>query len=529
MDGSGVSRLSEVVSAGASPLTAYDEVAYPGHAYPQTHPTRLAAIAQLLGLSPATPNRCRVLELACGDGINVISMAAALPDSTFVGFDLASRAIAAGQELIDELGLKNVTLHAGDASALPEQLGTFDYVIAHGVYSWVDDAVRDGLIRTIKKHLAPVGIAYISFSCFPGAYFRQLAREMMSFHAGKSGDPTTQLTQGIEFLRFAREAHAVKSPYAMALEQEIARVTQADPGYVFHDDFSEHNTPVYFAEFAAHLTEHQLRYLADAQFDFFFDTRLSSAVRQKLNTYTAGDAIAEQQYLDFIRGTPFRRSLACHDTVKTEKGIDPRRLLPLFVRGALEPTIQDPNLTDSSKVCFKIRSGPELETDEPLAKALLFEISQAWPTPRRVSALLDAALARVGLPAHSTASADEYPLTVLARTLLSGAASQILTLWSGELPFAPRAGDRPLASPLARAQAKRSELVTSLRSVTLRLADRPARELLTLADGTRTRTQLLEALQARFADSEDFKASSFTLQTLDDTLRGLGDRGFLLG
>lgn len=521
--------VAESVSGEASPITAYDEVAYPGHAYPQTHPTRLAAIAQLLGLTPPVPNRCRVLELACGDGINVIAMGTTLPHSAFVGIDLAARAVAAGQELIDEMNLRNVTLHAGDASSLPADLGTFDYVIAHGVYSWVDDTVRDGLLKSIKEHLAPTGIAYVSFSCLPGAYFRQLARELMSFHAGSQGEPTTRLAKGIEFLRFAREVHGVRTPYGLGLEQEIARVTRADPGYVFHDDFSEHNTPVYFGEFAAHLAEHQLRYLSDATFDFFFDMRLSSTVRQRLTEYAGGDPIAEQQYLDFVRGTPFRQALVCHDTVVTEKGIDARHLLPLFIRGAVLPTVAEPNLMDRSKVCFKARSGPEVETDEPIAKALLFELSQAWPTPRRVNDLFDAALARLGQPIYSQSSVDDQRLTVLARTLLSGAAGQVFALWAGELPFAPHCGDHPLSSPLARAQAARSELVTSLRNTTIRLTDRPARELLVLADGTRSREQLVQALQGRFADSKEIGDASFTLKTLDDTLQGLADRGFMLG
>jgi SAM-dependent methyltransferase len=512
---------------GAAPVTAYDEVAYPGHAYPQTHPTRLAAIGQLLGLTPANPAGCRVLELACGDGINVISMGTALPRSEFIGIDLAARAIAAGQELIAETGLRNVTLQAGDASALPEGLGTFDYVIAHGVYSWVDDTVRDGLIRSIKTHLAPGGIAYVSFSCFPGAYFRQLARELMSFHTGSLDDPAARLAHGIDFLRFAREAHGLKSAYGAALDQEIARVTKADPGYVFHDDFSAHNTPVYFGEFAAHLATHQLSYLSDASYDFFVEIRHSAAVRERLSSYAAGDRIAEQQYLDFIRGTPFRQALLCHEGVTFEKSVDPRRLLPLFTRGGLRPTVENPNLLDRSKVCFKARTGPEIETDEPIAKALLHELGQAWPAPRRVEDLFDAALQRVG-QAADPGNAEDYPFRVLARTLLSGAAGQILTLWAGELPFAPHCGERPLASPLARAQAKSADLVTSLRNVTIRLADRPARELLILADGTRTRDQLLRALQSRFANTDGFSDSSFTLATLDETLQGLADRGFML-
>ncbi|HEX2880035.1 MAG TPA: class I SAM-dependent methyltransferase, partial [Polyangiaceae bacterium] len=473
-------------------------------------------------------NHCRVLELACGDGINVISMGTALPHSEFVGIDLAARAIAAGQELITETGLRNVTLHAGDASSLSADLGKFDYVIAHGVYSWVDDTVRDGLIQSIQEHLAPNGIAYISFSCFPGAYFRQLAREMMSFHTGKLADPAARLAHGIDFLRFARESHGLKSAYAFALDQEIARVTKADPGYVFHDDFSEHNTPVYFAEFAAHLAEHQLRYISDATYDFFVDTRLSTAVRQRLTAHAAGDPIAEQQYLDFVRGTPFRQALVCHRDTAIDNDLDARRLLPLFTRGALQPTISEPNLLDRSKVCFKARTGPELETDEPIAKALLFEVSQAWPAPRRVADLCETALQRVAQSLSGTAAADDYALRVLARTLLSAAAGQILSLWAGELPFAPRCADRPVSSPLARAQARRSDLVTSLRNVTIRLADRPARELLMLSDGSRTREQLLHALQDRFAEENGFSASSFTLQTLDDTLQGLADRGFML-
>jgi tRNA G46 methylase TrmB len=68
-------------------LTAYDEVLYPSYTHNQTHPDRLATIATLFGLTPAPVERCRVLELGCGNGSNLVPMAYGLPGSEFVGID----------------------------------------------------------------------------------------------------------------------------------------------------------------------------------------------------------------------------------------------------------------------------------------------------------------------------------------------------------------------------------------------------------------------------------------------------------
>jgi len=75
----------------------YDEVPYPGLPLPQTHPSQLATLGFLHGLEPAPVERCRVLELGCGDGGNLIPMALDLPESEFVGIDLSAPAIATGR------------------------------------------------------------------------------------------------------------------------------------------------------------------------------------------------------------------------------------------------------------------------------------------------------------------------------------------------------------------------------------------------------------------------------------------------
>lgn len=523
--------MSEPEAEFKAALTAYDQVAYPGHAYPQTHPTRLGAMAQLLGLTPVPVERCRVLELACGDGANLIPMAVALPEATFVGVDVAARAVAAGREMVAELGLRNIELLAGDASALDRDLGEFDYVIAHGVYSWVPETVRDGLIATLKAHLAPSGIGYVSFSAYPGAYFRELVRELMLFHTGEGVSPTERLQHGMDFLRFVRAAHGPGTAYGAALDQEIRRVSQADPGYVFHDDFSETNDPIYFSAFAEHLATHELAYLCDATFDYFFDPRLSSAVRERITSYAGGNIIAEQQYLDFIQGTPFRQTLVCHASSPMDRKRDPTRLFPLMATAWLVPTEANPDILGPTRVCFRSDDLRDIETEEPLAKALLLELSQAWPEPRRVQHIFDSALKRIGATPAGTPQAHYEPqaLRILERTFLTGAATRLISLWHGSLVGHGVPGERPLASPLARLQASRGELVTSLRHTTVRLQDAPARCLLELLDGTRTRDDLLAVLRTRLAETDPASAHDLSLEALNRVLNGLAERGFVLG
>src|SRR5579859_5835931 len=97
-----------------NPVEPYEQVAYPGRPFPQTHPDRLGTIARLFGMSPTPVEGCRVLELGCGDGGNLIPMAYTLRASEFLGVDLSARAIAAGMEMVQALGLANVSLRRLD-------------------------------------------------------------------------------------------------------------------------------------------------------------------------------------------------------------------------------------------------------------------------------------------------------------------------------------------------------------------------------------------------------------------------------
>src|SRR5260370_6927358 len=112
---------------------AYDEIPYPGICYSQTHPEHLAVMAILFGMAPAPIKRCRVLEIGCGDGGNLIPMAFGLPGRSFTGVDLAESAIVRGQELAGRLGLPNIRLRHVDLMDIASGFPGFGYIISHGV------------------------------------------------------------------------------------------------------------------------------------------------------------------------------------------------------------------------------------------------------------------------------------------------------------------------------------------------------------------------------------------------------------
>jgi SAM-dependent methyltransferase len=130
----------------ADAVTSYDEVPYSSTPFYYTQPDCLATMATLHGMTPAAADHCRVLELGCGRGGNLIPLAVSLPESRFVGIDLSRRQVAEGRSVVEKLGLSNIELRPMNILDIDEGFGSFDYIICHGVYSWVPDEVRDQIL-----------------------------------------------------------------------------------------------------------------------------------------------------------------------------------------------------------------------------------------------------------------------------------------------------------------------------------------------------------------------------------------------
>ena len=296
--------------------TIYSELGYKSMPFPYTTPATLEAYAALVGISAPNPKTARVLELGATYGGNIISQALFNPDATFVGIELSQEQVEKGNEVIANAGLTNVSLVQSDIASIGSEIGTFDYIIAHGVYSWVDDGVKEALLRLIDEHLAEDGIAYISYNTYPGWHTMDEVRQLMMF----SNRDKTQFNHKEKVLHGKTIGSIVGSQilkYDNLKERNskflgaLRSVMQKDEYYVGHDHLEPNNDPVYFYQFNDHLGAHNLAYLCDADLTLSMVRSFDADIADTLDKLALNDHVAQEQYLDFMLDTTFRKSIIC--------------------------------------------------------------------------------------------------------------------------------------------------------------------------------------------------------------------------
>ncbi len=459
----------------AAPEFAYDQVLYDSYPMAQTHPDRLATLAILHGMSPAPVARCRVLEIGCGNGANLIPMALVLPDSCFTGIDLARAPIATARVTAKVLAAANCRFEHLDVMDVTPEFGEFDYIIAHGVYSWVPAAVRDRLLAVCRANLGPNGVAYVSYNTYPGCRLREIARDMMRYHTRGIADSDSK----VKSARALVDAVAGAEPPNAALREELRVVQSRESSVLFHDDLAETNHPVYFHEFVEHARSYDLQFLAEAQFSSMQESALDAAAAETVRTLAGGDRIRKQQYLDFVKCRRFRQTLLCRAGVPLEDPPDPQRVITLWADCAVQPV---GNREDEQE--FRAPGGASIRTKLPLAKAAMHHLGGAWPRAVSFEELLTSAPDR------------KFLRHLLLRLYESG----MVELHASPSPFSTEVSDRPRAFSLARFHARRGSIIPTLRHSTVEVQDPLARRLIELLDGTRDRQALLRDLQP-FADS----------------------------
>ena len=253
---------------------AYDTVPYDTEANPEAHPRSMATLARFFGRVTAPPSTARVLEIGCGDGEHLIAAASYLRRARFVGFDLSAEAIARGVAVARAAGVENVELlHRDVRDVRAEGLGAFDYVIAHGVYSWVPEAIRADVLAVMRAALAPGGIGFVSVNALPGWSLRRALRALMREASADLDDPAAKVRAALALVDEVAAAGATESGFfgvlANAAEEYRAHVTAATPPdapfsrYVFHDLLAECNDPFSVEELVARLRAAGLRLICE--------------------------------------------------------------------------------------------------------------------------------------------------------------------------------------------------------------------------------------------------------------------------
>lgn len=480
---------------------AYDALQYPASIFPQMHPSRLAAIGRLHGLASASPAQCRLLEIGCGDGLQLLTLALAYPQAQFVGVDMSQTAIARGEAMRQQLGLSNLQLHAADVCQWECGTTPFDYIVAHGFFSWVPVNVQDTLLALCQRILSAHGIAYISYNALPGCHLRRMMWDMLRQHTAGIDEPTQKSDRAREFLTWLAASVTVNTPFADVVRSETQELLdRRDPAVFYHDDLAELNFPYSITEFAARAQAYGLSFLAEAEYHDSSGASLPEHTATSLAQLAAGDVICREQYLDYLKGRRFRQTLLCRQDAVITRPPKTSAILQMQAVGHLHEDIAFAG-TDVGKAHPGLRrfcasGGAALTTPNALVAEVLTTIGHAFPCALPVEALLQQCL--------STSQGGSHPQEIqdtLRKALLIAFEYGLLTLHVDAPVFANTPGERPCLNRLSRLQLECGhDMVASLRPSMVRLDSRLGLELVKLLDGKRDRPALLQALAERMQE-----------------------------
>lgn len=464
---------------------SYDSLPYPSKFFLQTHPDRLAAVATLFGMSPAGVETCRVLELGCGNGSNLISHAYHLPGATFVGVDLAQSHIDDARQGAAELGLTNLDFRQMDVADMSAaEFGRFDYIIAHGLFSWVPEFVRDRVLAICNEMLTENGVGYVSYNAFPGAHYRRMVQSMLRFRTRTLTDPIEKVGSAMSFLAFLCENASGGEVFRAILRHEIERHFEHEMADIYHDDLSDLNRAYYFHEFAEMLEKNGLQYLGEAEPHAMGTGGLSPEARDFIDSMT--DTIEREQYLDFLRGRIFRQTLFCRRAVALAPELTPEMIRKFKIASSVRPVSPNPELASSKAERFVGAKGVAIEIADPIAKAALVELGKAWGRAIPFDDLMRRSRDELARRGHDGGPDDSE--TALCAALLTDLCrnTSLIELHLFQPESRQELSERPRVNRLAQWQLPKANNVLTNLNLDVRVEDAVSRRMLELLDGSMT-------------------------------------------
>jgi SAM-dependent methyltransferase len=480
---------------------AYDRVRYPSLTFAVIHPTAIGAFAAVFGRPFAPFAAARVLEIGCGEGVNLINMALGAPQAEFVGVDLSEQAIARARATAQACSCANVSFHARDLVELDVSFGRFDYILAHGVYAWVAPRVRQAFFRVVGERLSGEGLAVVSYNVNPGSRLRQAIRDMLVYVTKDVDDPEAKLERARRFLAEEIEAWRDDEADESAMKSEARRAMDHAPAFLYHDELAGDYAPQMLTDVVMAAREVGLDYLCDAQPALSQEALFPSDALAAMHERSRGDWIRFEQLADFRVMRRFRYSIFC-PVGGVDRSRDAKRLRGLWAYGELTVVKPDPEAEDGPA----FEAGPiKLRTNDPELAQFLAGLADVFP---------------LGTPLDL---ASESPS--LADRIFHLWTRQAIELHTAPPPLVALPGERPRVSALARAQAANGEtLLATLRHSMIEIDDPSVRALVPLIDGTRTWSELAHETARR----NDISAAEASMR-LDVILAGFARAGLLAG
>lgn len=378
--------------------TSYDELIYYSNSFSQCDIDYLYCLAKMHGLGVSLPQNATVLEIGCGCGGNILSQALNTPNAKFVGIDLSSKQIEIAKDAAKRMEISNIEFKAIDmcefadfinGGGLSEFLNLknsdikFDFIIMHGVYSWIPPFVRAKFLEIVRDFLAPQGICFVSYNCYPGWKYLEIQRDFMRFSAAAT-PREDKFQAALDSLTFKKVAlnkmaftqHSEYNEFRINLENTHCDDLLKNPNksYLYHEYLEIYNQPFYFLDFVDDISEFGLGYVCDCLIKpYYEDLNDKTLVEFAMLNYPKQHQ--KEQIFDFLNNSRFRNSIITHATNKIE--LNEEKMLEnikdfhmLFIKG--EPM---KNLKERAKGTI----------DEPLVNALY----EAYPASISVAKLQD--------------------------------------------------------------------------------------------------------------------------------------------
>ena len=280
--------------------------------YKECAPNWMDWVALLRGSEPPTATR-RVLELGCGQGFGICVMAAANPDYHFIGVDFNPEHIAHARSLVRRTQLKNVEFHEGDFVELSKgdlPWPECDYVVAHGILSWVHFDVRKAIFQITDRCLSPGGLAYFSYNSLPGWLPTHPVQHIMRQFADRTGVNALSFESAINALGKIKEVNGAVFTALPALNNRLEQLqnhSKEQANYMYHEYFNGSWSLFYSTQVADEAAVGKLSYLCSATIPDNFENILSDNMRSVLDS--APDKAMRELFKDMLINQSFRRDI----------------------------------------------------------------------------------------------------------------------------------------------------------------------------------------------------------------------------
>ncbi|MBQ0217302.1 class I SAM-dependent methyltransferase [Alcaligenes faecalis] len=393
---------------------AYDTQVYTSNAFSFSSPGHLRAASHLWGLESVPLENARVLELGCAGGGNLLPFAVAYPKAHVVGIDLSSVQVEQGQRVVQALGLKNLHLHAMSLTDITPEFGQFDYIIAHGVFSWVPPEVREAMMRIMRENLSPSGIGYISYNTYPGWKAGDIVRDAMLLHSHGIHSGKDKLAASKAMLNLLSDGIASSNSLAPSLRTAVAQLRKHSDYYLAHEYLETFNSPCYLLEFASMAQQYDMVHVGDSEPHLEMAAVYGQNVQLNHSLLAMGQPREmRQQYLDFAVGRNFRKSLLVHQERAGQILMAPEleRLADLRWAGQFTE-IEAPANAPKGRRSFRNYKNNPLHTSEAPVLAVIQAVTHAWPASVGFDALLEQV--RSQLPSEQAQSEGEARKAVLS-------------------------------------------------------------------------------------------------------------------